>query len=995
VDDGSPSQSPAERLDRVCDRFEDAWLAGQRPRIEDYLQDVAVSERSALLDELLRLELDYRVRLGECPTAEEYRLCFPGHAEGIDAVLAALVPQPGTEAQAPGRADVSGPGEFREELDVVAVLRADQVQRWQRGERVPVETYLQQITDLPSSPQALLDLVCNEIRLRRARGELPGLEEYVRRFPQCEEQIRRQFTTETRQRPARRQTQQAATDAAGRRAIPEEHPSGSASPGRLGAQDQSQVEGGAALLLADPSSGGSGAKDQLQVPGYEILEEIGRGGMGVVYKARQVKADRVVALKMILSGGYASEADLLRFRTEAEAIARLQHPHIVQVFEVGEHEGRPFFSLEFCPGGSLDRQLDGTPLQPKQAARLVKTLARAVHAAHEKNVIHRDLKPANVLLTESGQPKITDFGLAKKIDETGRTASGAIMGTPSYMAPEQAGGQSKDIGPAADIYALGAILYELLTGRPPFKAATPLDTMLQVLSDEPVSPRQLQPKTPMDMETICLKCLHKEPKRRYATAQALAEDLARFQTGKPVQARPVGRLERSWRWCSRNPAVAALVFTLLLGTSMTTVLAVVANQNAEEARKQLDVAREYQLTAQLAKVEAMRERDPDQAQELLHDTNACPIHLRDFAWRLFETGQKPRFTHSKVANPVWGVCPIAFSSDGLKLVSGSSGGIALWDVETGRELASLWGTGEVRSVAFRSDGLTVVSGGVMGIALWDVKTGKVLAHSHRNTKDGFAGQFFSAVAFSNDGDILASGGDETIRLWYVNPGHERPSLRLLERLERNPLKGHREEVTSVAFSSNGQTLASGSADKTIKLWNVNTGEDLQTLKGHMKGVTSVAFSSDGQTLASGSQDKTVKLWNVKTGQLRATLQGHTGGVTSVAFSSDGQTLASGSHDKTVTLWNVKTGQLRATLQGHREGVNSVAFSSNGQTLASGGKGGILLWDIELPHVQTDRQGFSLNIVLLEAVFLPLLVGIIFGWLVLRISRRKGQVRKAP
>jgi serine/threonine protein kinase len=412
----------------VCDRFEDAWLAGQRPRLEDYLEEATPAERSTLLDELLRVELAYHVRHGECPTAARYRLRFPDHSERIDALFATLVPQPSTESQSPASAK-----------------------------------------------------------------ELP------------------------------------------------------------------------------------------QVPGYEILGELGRGGMGVVYKARQVKANRVVALKMILAGGYAGEADLTRFRTEAEAIARLQHPNIVQIYEVGEHDGKPFFSLEFCACGSLDRQLDGTPLQPQEAARLVETLARAMQAAHEKNVIHRDLKPANILLVGgegqspgSGEPggarppladlllKIADFGLAKKVDQTGQTATGAILGTPSYMAPEQAGGKSKEVGAAADIYALGAILYELLTGRPPFKAATPLDTMLQVLSEEPVPPSRLQRRLPRDLDTICLKCLQKQPSRRYSAACELADDLRRFLGGEPIRARPVGAVERVWKWAQRRPALAALLATLTL-----------------------------------------------------------------------------------------------------------------------------------------------------------------------------------------------------------------------------------------------------------------------------------------------------------------------------------------------------------------------------------------------------------------------------------------------
>src|SRR5262245_57872303 len=288
------------------------------------------------------------------------------------------------------------------------------------------------------------------------------------------------------------------------------------------------------------------------VPGYEILAELGRGGMGVVYKARQTGLGRVVALKMILAGALASPLERHRFRTEAEAIARLQHPNIVAVYETGEHEGRLFLSLEFCPGGSMAGRLAGAPLEPRQAAELVEQLARGVASAHAAGVIHRDLKPANVLLAEGERPrvsgpverpdrradaaplaallpKITDFGLARKLDQQGHTATGAVMGTPSYLAPEQASGDRKQGGTAADVYALGAVLYECLTGRPPFAAATAFDTLTLVRTQEPVPPRSLQPKLPRDLETICLMCLRKDPAKRYQSAAGLADDLGRFR----------------------------------------------------------------------------------------------------------------------------------------------------------------------------------------------------------------------------------------------------------------------------------------------------------------------------------------------------------------------------------------------------------------------------------------------------------------------------------
>jgi serine/threonine-protein kinase len=330
------------------------------------------------------------------------------------------------------------------------------------------------------------------------------------------------------------------------------------------------------------------------VPGYEILEELGRGGMGVVYKAYHAKLGRTVALKMVLAGAHASEDQLARFEAEARAVAHLRHPNIVQVFNVDELDGLPYFSLEFLEGGTLAGKIDGKPLPPAQAAEYAEVLARAMHAAHQAGIVHRDLKPANVLLDRAGTPKITDFGIAKRLDdvpdaETGRSGSqtrtGAIMGTPSYMAPEQAWGRTEAIGPAADQYALGAMLYEMLTGRPPFQGATAIETLELVRKNEPVPPTQLQPKLPRDLETICLKALQKEPEKRYADAGALADDLARFRDGQPIHARPVGAVEKAWRWCRRHPREAALIGTaagLLLAVSAVSTVAalVVQGKNA-------------------------------------------------------------------------------------------------------------------------------------------------------------------------------------------------------------------------------------------------------------------------------------------------------------------------------------------------------------------------------------------------------------------------------
>jgi tetratricopeptide (TPR) repeat protein/tRNA A-37 threonylcarbamoyl transferase component Bud32 len=301
------------------------------------------------------------------------------------------------------------------------------------------------------------------------------------------------------------------------------------------------------------------------VPGYEILGIQDRGGMGVVYKARHLRLKRLVALKMMRKEAHAGSHELARFHREAESVAQLQHPHIVPIYEIGEADGLPYLALEFVDGGNLGQKLSGTPQPPLDAARLVETLARTMDAAHRANIIHRDLKPSNILLTLGGTPKITDFGLAKRLDDdSAQTQAGSILGTPSYMAPEQAWGRITEIGRATDVYALGAILYEMLTGLPPFKGATPMDTLELVKSQDPVPPSRFQPKLPRDLETICLKCLRKESAKRYASAGDLAEDLRRFTSGEPIHARPVGAWERGVKWAKRRPMAATLAASAAL-----------------------------------------------------------------------------------------------------------------------------------------------------------------------------------------------------------------------------------------------------------------------------------------------------------------------------------------------------------------------------------------------------------------------------------------------
>jgi serine/threonine-protein kinase len=424
-----------------------------------------------------------------------------------------------------------------DELD--CIIR-EQQERWRHGERVLVESFLERQPGLGSDRNAALDLIYHEIVLREQRGERPQVEEYRERFPQFAGELALQFEVDC-----------ALADAQ--------------STGIANAETGLDTP---RIAHSDDEFAAGPPRRLPQFNGYDVLEVLGRGGTGIVYKARQKGLDRLVALKMIVTGVHARQDELARFRTEAQVVARLQHPNIVQIHEIGDHEGLPFLALEFVEN-SLARMLAGTPLCPRRAAQWIESLARAIHHAHQQGIVHRDLKPGNVLVGRDGVLKITDFGLAKigLAHAQDHTPSGVILGTPCYMAPEQAAGKTQEIGPAADIYGLGAILYELLTGRPPFRGSTLAETLDQVRHQEPTPPGRLAPGSgyhseglgvPRDLETICLTCLRKEPEARYADAAALADDLGAFLAGEAIRSRPPAWWERLARWAGRRPAEAAL-----------------------------------------------------------------------------------------------------------------------------------------------------------------------------------------------------------------------------------------------------------------------------------------------------------------------------------------------------------------------------------------------------------------------------------------------------
>lgn len=690
------------------------------------------------------------------------------------------------------------------------------------------------------------------------------------------------------------------------------------------------------------------------VPGYELLEVLGRGGMGVVYKARQIALNRLVALKMIEGPGSRDPRYRRRFQAEAEAVARLHHPGIVQIHEIGSQNDTPYIALEYVEGGSLSRRRALFPLPPAEAARLVEQVARAVHHAHEHGIIHRDLKPANILLDVHGQPHLSDFGLAKQLDgNTDLTHTGQTLGTPQYMAPEQATG-TRQIGPAADIYALGVILHELLTGQLPFSAPGPVGSLVQAVLKDPVPLTWLHPDLPADLEAICLRCLEKRPQDRYASAAALADDLTRYRKGEPIRARRNTVLERLRKWSRRQPALAASLagtfLALLLGVVLASRFALDARQfatQAEQAREEAE-NRLYTSTVARAWLEWSGNANLRETLTLLHDARL--ESRRGWEWHFLQRLCAPDglglARHSGWVNAV------AWSPDGRVLAS-AGGGNPYWhnqgpnavirpgetllhDPNSGKVLRTLRGhTNVVRAVAFRPDGRWLATvGDDRTVRVQDVATGKEL-----HCLDGFQ-HILSSVAFSPDGRRIAlASWDGSIRVHDLDCDAEvfcRTDLGFPVAQLRISTDGHW-LAGALGRDENGQVL----------LWDLRSGQLVLTLpNGEVGQPTSIAFRPDGTQLAIGTMQG-VRIHELPDGRLRALLP-QSDGVLGVSFSPDGQLLATAGLDQTVRLWQGSSGKEVRVCRGHTAAARCVAFHPDGQQLASGDMdGNVRLWDVAL------------------------------------------------
>jgi WD40 repeat protein/serine/threonine protein kinase len=746
---------------------------------------------------------------------------------------------------------------------------------------------------------------------------------------------------------------------------------------------------------------------------YEILGELGRGGMGVVYKAAHPRLRRIVALKMLPGGELAGDGYRARFLAEAEAVARLQHPNIVQIFDFGESRDTagaqpiPYFTLEYVDGGNLNTRLGGKPQPADRAAEWLLTLARAVHYAHCQGIVHRDLKPSNVLVTTEGQLKLCDFGVAKVMTgSTHETQGGLLVGTPEYMAPEQAHGQARHAGPVADVYALGTILYAILTGRPPFQSASMLETLEQVRSQEPVPPRRLQPSVPHDLQTICLKCLQKDPRRRYACAAALAEDLDRFLARRPILARPASLLEVAWKRARRRPTEAMLVSgiaaTAVLGFALVVwqwrraetkaAAEAAANLSAQHARRlSLEQQAELALRQGLALCDEGEVkhgllwlgRSLQLATSAVAERLDRPIRINIAEWE--DVFCRPRASLGLRD----AIVELAFSPDGRSLVAiaGNAAARISYEAENGRPLAAepLPTARPARHIAFvpQGEGLVATAYDDGRITFWDPAAhrpaGTILVHP--------PGRSIVAMVPTPDGRLLITCCDDgSIRRWDVakgepvgatlgygtGPGDRKltlsPDGRMLfsggedgmalrwdlatgRRIE--PPMRHDSAITAIAFGRNGRSIITGTRDGRLHIWDAE-GARVSVLPSQGAAVTGLDVSPDRETFAAATADGVIRLWsfNMLGHPTQTVMPG--GAATRVAFDPAGRVLATGQDDGTIRLWTLPRSPAIGRPRRLDRPVEDLSFRDSSRLLVGAG-GEVRTWDFDHEQMSSPTE----------------------------------------